>query len=151
MPGPRVRPMVIRAELATDRDATWAALTEPALVERWFTHASVVGAVGDPYELDFGGGDVMRGNVLEVVPGQRLAYSWGWEGGPDAPRTRVSWELAPGEDGTLVTLTHDGWSEAGLTAKERDEHASYWEGYVAALVEMTDEDVTGEDAADEDA
>jgi len=146
MSGSRVRPMVIRAELATDRDATWAALTEPPLMERWFTHASAVGAAGDAYELDFGDGDVMRGFVLDVVPGERLVYSWGWEGGPAAPRTRVSWELTPGEDGTLVTLTHDGWSEAGLTAKERDEHAAYWEGYVAALVEMTDEDVAGEDA-----
>jgi uncharacterized protein YndB with AHSA1/START domain len=146
MPGSRMQPMVIRAELATDRDATWAALTDPALVERWFTHATPVGAVGDTYELDFGGGDVMRGTVLEVVPGERLAYSWGWGDGPDVVRTRVCWDLAPGEDGTLVTLTHDGWSEAGLSAKDRDEHAAYWEGYVAALVETTDEDVAGEDA-----
>ena len=142
----RVGPMVIRAELATDRDATWAALTDPAQVAEWLTRATPVGPVGASYELDFGDGDVMRGEVLEVMPGERLAYSWGWGGTPASARTRVSWELAPGEDGTLVTLTHGGWAEAGLTAKERDEHAGYWEGYVAALVEMTDFAVSGEEA-----
>ncbi len=143
MPGSRVRPMVIRAELATDRGATWRALTEPDQVARWFTRATPVGAVGDAYVLDFGG-DVMRGELLEVVPGGRLAYTWAWDDG--GPRTRVCWDLADGEDGTHVTLTHDGWSEAGLAAKDRDEHAAYWEGYVAALVEMTDEDLAGEGA-----
>jgi uncharacterized protein YndB with AHSA1/START domain len=137
--------MLIRADLATDRAATWAALTDPAIVERWFTHAGPVGSAGDAYVLDFGGGDVMRGVLLEVVPGERLAYSWGW-GDEPAARTRVCWELADGEDGTRVTLTHDGWSEAGLAAKDRDDHTASWEGYVAALVEMTDEEVAGEDA-----
>ena len=146
MPGSRVRPMVIRAELATDADATWAALTDPDQVERWFTRASPVGTVGDAYVLDFGPGDVMRGEILEVVPSVRLAYSWGWGDGPGAVRTRVCWDLAPVDDGTLVTLTHGGWSEAGLTAKDRDQHATHWDGYVAALVEATDEDVAGEDA-----
>jgi uncharacterized protein YndB with AHSA1/START domain len=140
--------MVIRAELATDRDATWAALTEPSLVERWFTRASRVGTAGDAYVLDFGDGDVMRGELLEVVPRERLAYSWGW-GDDAAARTRVRWELADGEDGTRVTLTHDGWAEAGLTPKDRDEHAAYWEGYVAALVETTDEAVAGADAGED--
>ncbi len=142
----RLAPMVIRAELATDRDATWAALTDPALVEQWFTRATPVGAPGAAYELDFGDGDVMRGEVLEVAPGARLVYSWGWGETPASERTRVAWDLAPGEDGTLVTLTHSGWTEAGLTAKDRDEHAAYWEGYVAALVEMTDDAVSGEEA-----
>ena len=146
MAGGNVRPLVIRAELATGRDATWAALTEPSLVEQWFTRATPVGPVGAAYELDFGGADVMRGEILEVTPGERLAYSWGWGDTPAATRTRVLWELAPGEDGTLVILTHDGWSQAGLTAKDRDGHTEYWEGYVAALVEMTDEAVAGEDA-----
>jgi uncharacterized protein YndB with AHSA1/START domain len=141
----RVAPMVIRAELATDRDATWAMLTDPGLVERWFTHATPVGPVGSAYVLDFGDGDTMRGEILEVVPETRLVYSWGWGDTAPAARTRVAWDLAPGEDGTRVTLTHDGWADAGLTAKDRDEHAAYWEGYVAALVEETDEAVNGAD------
>jgi uncharacterized protein YndB with AHSA1/START domain len=140
----RLAPMVIRTELATDRDATWAALTDPAIVERWFTRATPVGAPGAAYELDFGDGDVMRGEILEVAPGERLAYTWGWGETTPAARTRVSWELSAGQDGMLLTLTHGGWSEAGLTAKDRDEHAGYWEGYVAALVEMTDEDLAGD-------
>lgn len=145
MPGNRVAPTVIRAELSTDRDATWRALTDPVLVERWFARATPIGAAGDPYTLDFGG-DIMRGAILEVVPAERLVYSWGWsETAPDA-RTRVTWALDAGENGTLVTLTHDGWADAGLGAHERDEHAAHWEEYVAALVELSDELAEGEGA-----
>ena len=141
-----IAPLVIRAEVSTDPAATWDALTDPTLVPQWFTHATPVGAVGDPYELDFGGGDVMRGTILEVVPGERLVYSWGWgETSPDK-RTRVIWTIAISQDGTLVTLTHDGWTGAGLAAAERDEHARYWEGYLAALVELGDELAAGEEA-----
>ncbi len=146
MAGHDVAPMVIRAELATDRDATWETLTDPTLVERWFARATPVGPAGSAYTIDFGDADVMHGEILEVVPGERLVYSWGWGQTPAARRTRVTWELSPGEDGTLVTLTHDGWTPAGLTARDRDEHAAYWEGYVAALVAMTDEDLAGADA-----
>lgn len=146
MAGHDVQPMVIRAELATDRDATWAALTDPSVVERWFTHATPVGPVGSEYTLDFGDSHVMHGEILEIVPGERLVYSWGWGETPPAGRTRVTWELSRGEEGALVTLTHDGWTAAGLTAKDRDEHAAYWEGYMAALVAMTDEDLAWGDA-----
>jgi uncharacterized protein YndB with AHSA1/START domain len=136
----------MRAEVSTDPGATWDALTDPTIVPQWFAHATPVAAVGDPYELDFGGGDVMRGAILEVVPGERLVYSWGWgETSPDA-RTRVTWAIAISQDGTLVTLTHDGWTGAGLGAADRDEHARYWEGYLAALVEIGDELAAGEEA-----
>ena len=126
--------------------ATWAALTDPAIVERWFTKATPVGSVGDPYVLDFGDDDTMRGEIIEVVPGERLAYSWGWGDTPPAGRTRVTWTIAVSQDGTLVTLAHDGWSEAGLAAADRDEHARYWEGYLAALVELGDDLASGEGA-----
>jgi len=138
-------PLVMRAEVSTDPAATWRALTEPALVEQWFTHATPVGAVGDPYELDFGD-EVMRGAILEVVPGERLAYSWGWGDTTPEARTRVTWTVAVSQDGTLVTLTHDGWTAAGLRAADRDEHARYWEEYLAALVELGDELAAGAEA-----
>jgi uncharacterized protein YndB with AHSA1/START domain len=140
-----IAPLVLRAEVSTDPAATWAALTDPAIVEQWFAKATPVGAVGDTYEIDFGD-DVMRGAILEVAPGERLAYSWGWGETAPAQRTRVTWTIATSQDGTLVTLTHDGWTAAGLAAADRDEHARYWEGYLAALVELGDELAAGEEA-----
>jgi uncharacterized protein YndB with AHSA1/START domain len=139
-------PLILRAEVSTDPAATWAALTDPAIVEQWFTKASAVGAVGAPYVLDFGDGDVMRGVVLDVLPRECLVYSWGWGDTTPEKRTRVTWTIAVSQDGTLVTLTHDGWTEAGLTAADRDEHARYWEGYLAALVELSDDLAAAEDA-----
>ena len=141
MTGMRIDSTVMRAELSTGPAATWEALTDPSLVERWFTKATPVGAVGDPYSLDFGTGeDAMNGTVVEVSPGHRLSYSWGWGETPAERQTRVTWDLEPLADGgTLLTLTHGGWAEAGLTAADRDAHEEYWEQYVAALVELADE------------
>jgi len=141
MTGTGIDPTVIRAELSTDPAATWEAITDPAIVERWFTRATPVGAVGDPYSLDFGAGDdTMNGAILDVAAGRLLAYSWGWGETPAEQRTCVSWELDPLADGcTLLTLTHGGWAEAGLTAADRDAHEEYWEQYVAALVEVADD------------
>jgi uncharacterized protein YndB with AHSA1/START domain len=141
MTGSGIDPTVIRAELSTDPSATWEAITDPAIVERWFTKATPVGAVGDPYSLDFGAGDDrMTGEIIDVVPGHSLTYSWGWGQTPAEQRTRVTWDLDPLTDGgTLLTLTHGGWAEAGLAAVDRDAHEEYWEQYVAALVEVTDE------------
>ena len=146
MPGRRIAPMIIRTEVSTDRVTTWRTLTDPVLVGRWFTHATPVGAVGDAYELDFGSGDVMRGEILEVVQDERLVYSWGWGDSAPGARTRVTWTLDAADDGTAVTLTHDGWVEAGFGAAERDDHRRNWEEYVAALVELGDELAEGDRA-----
>jgi uncharacterized protein YndB with AHSA1/START domain len=140
MTGTTVEPTIMRAELSTDTGATWIAITDPAVVERWFAKATPVGPVGAEYTLEFPDGDPMRGAVLEVVPGTRLAYSWGWGDTPQDRRTSVAWEIeALPLGGTLLTLTHDGWAEAGLAASDRDEHEEYWEQYLAALVELADE------------
>jgi uncharacterized protein YndB with AHSA1/START domain len=140
MSGTPVEPTIMRAELSTDPPESWVAITDPAVVERWFTKATPVGPVGAEYVLDFGEGDPMRGVVLEVVAGTRLAYSWGWGETPADRRTRVTWDLEPLPlGGTLVTLTHGGWTEAGLAATDRDEHEEHWVQYLAALVELTDE------------
>jgi uncharacterized protein YndB with AHSA1/START domain len=140
MSGMRIEPTIMRVELSTDPGATWEAITDPVIVERWFTKATPVGPVGADYVLDFGEGDPMRGSILEVVPGTRLAYAWGWGDTPPDRRTRVAWELEPLTlGGTLLTLTHDGWAESGLAAADRDEHEGYWEEYLAALVEVSDD------------
>ncbi len=132
----------------------WLAVTDPAQIAAWFTDASQLGAVGDPYRLDFGDGSLVEGVVRELDPGRSFAYTWAWssaEGRADAGAgaggrpggtggrpgaTLVRWIVEPLPwGGSRITLVHEAWDEAGLDAGARDEHAAYWDDYLKALAE----------------
>ncbi|GII81937.1 hypothetical protein Sru01_69190 [Sphaerisporangium rufum] len=56
---------------------------------------------------------VMRGRFLELVPYERLVFTFGWEATPGAPdlapeASRVEVTLTPDGDGTELTLRHSG-------------------------------------------
>lgn len=131
-----IAPIVIVREAEATPDAAWAALTDPALVARWFTDATPVGDIGAAYRLDFGDGAV-EGVVTESTRGRRLGYTWAWAGAEPRQETLVGWEVEPLPGARArVTLRHDGWAEAGADGSTRDDHAGYWEDYLDALVEF---------------
>jgi uncharacterized protein YndB with AHSA1/START domain len=135
-----IEPIRLIATTTGTPAAAWAALTQPEKVVEWFTDASPVGRVGDPYRLDFGDGSVVEGTIRALEPGRRLAYSWTWLDAEPPRETLVSWTIEPlSAGGTQVTLEHDGWSEAGADEATRNDHAGYWEGYLEDLVSVLDE------------
>ncbi|HEX5450960.1 MAG TPA: SRPBCC domain-containing protein [Candidatus Limnocylindrales bacterium] len=130
-------PITVRFETPASAADTWAALTEPALVAEWFTDASPLGVVGDPYRLDFGDGSVVEGVVLEVDRGHRFAYSWTWLDSDPPTETVVSWTVETLPDGgSRVTLVHDGWAEADADPATRADHEGYWTGYLDDLAAL---------------
>jgi uncharacterized protein YndB with AHSA1/START domain len=74
-------------------------------------------------ETTHDGGTDLWGEVLEVEPGARLAFSWHPGNSKDHP-TRVEIVFQDGgNDICRVTLTHSGW-EAGA---KRDDYDSGWD------------------------
>jgi uncharacterized protein YndB with AHSA1/START domain len=137
-----VDPIELAFETPAHADLVWTYLTEPGQVAEWFTDVVPVGAVGDPYRLDFGDGSIVEGVILELEPGRRFAYRWAWtDAEPAAARpTRVEWrvEALPG-GGSRVVLRHDGWSEAATDDAIRDDHEAYWSGYLDDLRDLLEE------------
>lgn len=124
-------------------EVAWSYLTDAARVEEWFTAASPVGEVGDPYVLDFGEGSVVHGAIVEVDPGRRFAHRWAWLDAEPRQETQVTWTIRPLETGgSEIELLHEGWNEAGADAAVRDDHEAYWSGYLDDLRDLL------EDAAD---
>lgn len=83
----------------------WRALTEPALVGRWLMPAEIRAEVGHRFHFDTGGWGVTQCEVLEVVPEQRLVYTW-----RNPPLdTTVSWTLIAEGEGTRLVLEHGGF------------------------------------------
>jgi uncharacterized protein YndB with AHSA1/START domain len=134
-------PIIVQFETPASAVDAWAALTDPALVAEWFTDATPVGAVGDPYRLDFGDGSVVEGVIRAVEPGHRFAYTWAWADADPPTETLVTWTVEPLPDGSgRVTLVHDGWLEAGADAATRADHEGYWTGYLEELAALLAED-----------
>jgi uncharacterized protein YndB with AHSA1/START domain len=121
---------------ATPLDA-WAALTEPDRVAEWFTDASALGGVGEAYRLDFGDGSLVEGVVTSLEPGKWFSHTWVWADVEPRQETLVTWLVEPtGDDRCRITLTHDGWEDAGLDETARNDHEGYWIGYLDDLASV---------------
>jgi uncharacterized protein YndB with AHSA1/START domain len=84
----------------------WRALTEPALLERWWVPGDIKPIVGHRFELDMGGRWGRQWcEVLDVEPAKLLRYTFA-EGVLD---TTITWRLEPEGAGTRVFLRHDGF------------------------------------------
>ena len=137
--GVPIAPIDLVLVTGAEPELVWRTLTEPARVTLWFTEASRLGRVGDPYRLDFGDGSVVSGEVLAVDPGRAFSYSWAWEDAGPNEVTRVAWTIEPHLGGSRVRLLHDGWAEAGLDAVTRDDHQRYWSDYLDDLRDVLEE------------
>jgi uncharacterized protein YndB with AHSA1/START domain len=90
-----------------------------------------VGRCALPLEIPRLGGETASGEVLEIVPGEFIAFSYGYDtpGKPIPPGgSRVTVALQSRRAGTLVTLRHEV-----ADAKVRDAHAAGWRYQMAVF------------------
>jgi len=106
----KLEPFFIERTFAVSPARLWQALTDPEQMRQWyFDLPGFKAEVG--YEFIFEGGRDDRKyrhlcKVTEVVPEERLSYSWRYEGYEGD--SLVTFELVPKEKGTLLRLTHAG-------------------------------------------
>lgn len=85
-------------------------LTDPVKMRRWMgIPADLDPRPGGIYRLAPGGGDVVRGEYLEVVPDSKVVFTWGFEGaahGVPAGSTVVEIILEARGRGTWLRLSH---------------------------------------------
>jgi uncharacterized protein YndB with AHSA1/START domain len=112
--------IVVEEVLPHAPETIWKALTTGELIARWLTMPTtgfepVKGKRFTFQTTPAGAWDgFIRCQVLEVMPNERLAYSWkgGHEGnaGYGAPLdTVVTWTLSRVENGTRLRLVHSGF------------------------------------------
>jgi len=75
----------------------------------------------------------MRGEYVELVPHERIVFSFGWDPTEGAPAiapcsTLVEITLTPEGDDTILALRH-----TGLPIGVRDEHHGGWGHFLAIL------------------
>ena len=110
------------------KETIWEYLTKSELLEQWLMKNDFMPVVGHSFHfrtnpipaMNFDG--VCHCKVLELVPFEKLSYSWkGGSGNGDVQLdTIVVWNLLPADGGTNLFLEHSGFGKA--------EHANFLPG-----------------------
>ena len=116
-------------------ETVWKYWTDPQrLCDWWGAAAELDPRPGGVCRVEMAGGPVMRGEYLELVPHERLVFSFGWEPTDGVP------SIAPGESRVEVTLIEDAGDtiltlrHSGIPDAFADLHASGWSQFLPLLV-----------------
>lgn len=98
--------------IAAPPDRVFAAVSQPALLDEWWTlRSDGVPTSGATYTLDFGPGYLWRAVVTRVQPGRAFELRL-TEADDDWRHSTVGFDLEPSGAGTQVRFAHRGWPEA---------------------------------------
>ena len=139
--GPVNRPsLTIKRRLNAPPEKVYAAWTNPQKMTRWFgpanarigsVEADIDARIGGRFRISFSTDDEYfeaGGVYREVVPNQKLVFSWAWHSTPER-ESQVTISLKPDGDGTLLTLHHEQFFDSAA----RDGHERGWTGMLDNL------------------
>jgi uncharacterized protein YndB with AHSA1/START domain len=122
--------------IAARPETVWRYWTDPQrMCDWWGAAAELDPRPGGACRIEMGGGPTMRGEFVELVPYERIVFTFGWELTDGAPAvapgsTRVEVTLAAEGGDTILTLRH-----TGLPAAHADEHRAGWAHFLPRLAD----------------
>lgn len=103
-------PLIVERTYAATPRQVWEAITDPAKMQQWyFPMEGFKAEKGTEFSFDCPHEDTVfrhRCRVTEVVPGQKISYTWTYADYPG--HSEVTWELFADAGGTRLVLTHEG-------------------------------------------
>jgi uncharacterized protein YndB with AHSA1/START domain len=133
--------LTLKRRLNAPPEKVYAAWTDPKKITRWFSPSSVKAGteqatidarMGGRFRISFtmeaGEYFEVGGVYRELVPSQRLVFSWAWHSTPER-ESQVTVSLKPDGDGTLLTLHHEQLFDQAA----RDGHERGWTGMLDKL------------------
>jgi uncharacterized protein YndB with AHSA1/START domain len=130
----RVVEQTIRIEARPE--TVWRYWTDPQrMCEWWGSAAELEPRPGGQCRVETAGGGVMRGEFVELVPYERIVFTFGWEPMAGAPpitpgSTRVEITLQADDGDTIMTMRH-----TGIPSDAADAHRAGWGHFLPLLVE----------------
>ena len=136
--------LTLARRLKAPPDKVFAAWTDPEKIVQWFGPAHTIGdsvqanmdvRVGGSFRVRFktedGEQHEVGGKYIEVLPNERLVFSWAWHTTPER-QSQVTVILKPEGDMTFLTLTHEKFFDEAA----RDGHKRGWTGTLDKLERM---------------
>ncbi|WP_394665793.1 SRPBCC domain-containing protein [uncultured Chryseobacterium sp.] len=103
-------PIIVEQKINAPVYKVWRALTDKTEMQLWyfdiFDFELQTGKIFNFYEPGEEKKYHHQGEILEIVPNEKLKYSWAYPEFSDK-KTIVTWELKPDENGTLIKLIHE--------------------------------------------
>jgi uncharacterized protein YndB with AHSA1/START domain len=133
--------LTLKRRLNAPPEKVWAAWTDPKKIAHWFgpsdtkddsVRAELDVRVGGHFRASFNTADgeyhQVGGVYREVVPNERLVFSWAWHSTPER-ESLVTVSLKPDGTGTLLTLHHEQFFDQAAA----DGHRNGWTGSLDKL------------------
>jgi uncharacterized protein YndB with AHSA1/START domain len=131
--------LTLKRRLNAPPEKVYAAWTDPEKIVKWFgphagpvDQASVDVRVGGRYAVKFHTEDGEEHNVSgtyrEVVPNEKLVFTWAWRTMPER-ESLVTVLIKPDGTGSLFTIVHEQFFDEAA----RDRHAQGWAGCLDKL------------------
>jgi uncharacterized protein YndB with AHSA1/START domain len=126
--------LTLKRRLNAPPEKVYAAWTDPEKIARWIGPKQVVSAraetdprVGGHYHFHMRTSDGEEHDVSgvyhEVVPNEKLVFTWAWKSTPER-ESRVTITFKADGDGTMLTLLHEQFFDE----EARDRHKQGWSG-----------------------
>jgi uncharacterized protein YndB with AHSA1/START domain len=127
-------------------ETVYRLLTDPTEYVRWKGKlAEFEPRPNGKFRVDFKNDkDVVAGRFVELVPGRRLVFTWGWEGSDVVPpgSSTVEIDLEPDGDGTRLRLVHRGLPEGAIAS-----HSEGWDYFLPRLTNVAEGRDAGSDTS----
>jgi uncharacterized protein YndB with AHSA1/START domain len=134
-----VKPSLTLKRRHAPPEKVYAAWTDPEKIARWIGPKQVVSAraetdprVGGHYHFHMRTSDGEEHDVSgvyhEVVPNEKLVFTWAWKSTPER-ESRVTITFKADGDGTMLTLLHEQFFDE----EARDRHKQGWSGSLDKL------------------
>ena len=131
--------LTLKRRLNAAPETVYAAWTDPQRLTRWFgpdsgavTRAETDVRVGGRFRVVFhtedGEEHDVSGLYREVVPNEKLVFTWAWRSTPER-ESLVTIDLRKDGGDTLLTLTHEQFFDEAA----RDSHERGWSGALDKL------------------
>jgi uncharacterized protein YndB with AHSA1/START domain len=124
--------------IAARPETVWRFWTDPVRICAWWgASAELDPRPGGVCRIDMENGPVMQGEFVELVPYERIVFTFGWAGAGEAGipavppgSTKVEVTLVDQGGDTILTLRH-----TGLPAEHADEHRGGWAHFLPLLAD----------------
>lgn len=125
-------PVVRQSRIRVPPDTLYKYFTDRELLLKWMgVDAQIDLKPGGLFRVNVTGRDILQAEYKEIVPNEKLVFSWGWEapGHPLPPgSSRVEITFTPQGEVTIVRIAH-----YGLPKAEELNQAYGWQHYLGRL------------------